>query len=296
MKECFGGKVYKLALDGGFGCPHRSGGGRGPGGCTFCAEGSGHFAEGEKPSLSLQLSRAKARVASKMGQNKPRYMAYFQAYTNTYTTPEKLRGLLLPLCREEEIVGISLGTRPDCLPDEMVALLAEISRIKPLWIELGLQTAHDETARRINRGYDYACFLEAVRKLHEAGIETAVHLIYWLPGESREMMLETVRQVSKLPLQGVKLQLLHVLKGTPLAEQYAKKPFALPEPEEWYEILARSLELLPEHFVIHRLSGDGPKESLIAPLWTGDKRRVLNGMQKYFREHDVRQGLCFGKM
>lgn len=296
MRERFGGKVYKLALDGGFGCPHRSGAdGRGEGGCAFCAEGSSHFSRRFIPGTEEQLEEAKRLVAHKMGRSRPRYLAYFQAYTNTYGSPEEVAARIEPLLTKDEIVAVSLATRPDCLPDEMIAKLSELNRQKPLWIELGLQSMHEETARRMNLAYTFETFRDAVLRLHEAGLESIVHLIFGLPGEDEKMMLETVRAVSELPLQGVKLQLLHVLRGTPLAEDYARGLFRTMEEEEWFALLGKILPLLPPEMVIHRLTGDGEKNLLIAPLWTANKRQVLNHMQQYFKEHPVVQGSAFEK-
>lgn len=292
LKERFGGKVYKLALDAGLTCPNRDGT-KGTGGCSFCAEGSGRFAGRLVPGQAFQLAEAKALVARKMGRNRPRYMAYFQAFTNTYTTPERLRAILEPALKDPEIVAVSLATRPDCLPPDMLAFLEAVNREKPLWVELGLQTIHDKTAEAFNRGYPYEVFLEACRGLKRAGLETVVHLIFGLPGETRAMMLETVRAAGTWGVQGVKLQLLHVLKNTPLADLYAAGGFKTFEKDAWFEFLADILPLLPPDLVIHRLTGDGPKDSLIAPLWTANKRQVLNEMRAFFKARDVVQGSLY---
>ncbi len=285
-RERFGHKVYKLALEAGFTCPNRDGS-LGVGGCTFCLEGSGRFAA--KGSLADQLEAAKALVARKIKDPNPRYIAYFQSYTNTYAPVEVLEALFRPLLREKEIVGISIGTRPDCLPPETVALLRELNLAKPVWVELGLQTIHERTAEQINRCYPYQIFLGAVQRLHKAGLETIVHLIFGLPGESREEMLQTVDEVARLPIQGVKLQVLHVLRGAALAKAYAQSNFRCLEEEEWLDLLCEIIPRLPEGMVIHRLTGDGAKRDLIAPLWTANKRAVRNHMNLVFRERGIQQ-------
>ena len=275
-KETFGCKVYKLSLDGGFSCPNRDGT-LGTGGCIFCT-GSGEFAEGGPDPVALQLERAKQRVRSKNKDG--RYMAYFQAFTNTYAPPERLRQLYLEAIAPEEIVGLSIGTRPDCLGDEVVTLLAEINGIKPVSVELGLQTVHEETARYIRRGYDTQVYYGAVRRLKAAGIDVVTHIILGLPGETEEMMLQTTRAAVAAGTDGVKFHLLHVLRGTDLAEDYAAGKFTCMSLEEYGEILKKCVALLPEHIVVHRITGDGAKKDLIAPLWSADKKRVLNYLHR----------------
>ena len=275
-REKFGCKVYKLSLDGGFSCPNRDGS-LGTGGCIFCT-GSGEFAEGGPEPIALQLERAKARVSAKNKDGK--YMAYFQAFTNTYGPVDHLRKMYLEAIAPEEIVGLSIGTRPDCLGEEVMAVLREVNAIKPLSVELGLQTIHEETARYIRRGYGAEVYFDAVRRLKEAGIEVVTHIIIGLPGENAEMAMETTRAAVAAGTDGVKFHLLHVLRGTDLAEEYAAGKFCCLELEEYADILVSCVKLLPETVVIHRITGDGAKRDLIAPLWSGDKKRVLNYLHK----------------
>ena len=274
-REKFGCKVYKLSLDGGFTCPNRDGT-LGTGGCVFCT-GSGEFAEGGQD-IRLQLERAKARVATKNKGGK--FIAYFQAFTNTYAPVERLRKLYREAIAPADIVGLSIGTRPDCLGEEIMDLLAEINRIKPVSVELGLQTIHEETARYIRRGYEASVYYDAVRRLKEAGIDVVTHIILGLPGETEAMMLQTTRAAVAAGTDGVKFHLLHVLRGTDLAEDYAAGKFQCMSLEEYGAILKKCVELLPEHIVVHRITGDGAKRDLIAPLWSADKKRVLNYLQK----------------
>ena len=275
-KETFGCKVYKLSLDGGFTCPNRDGT-LGTEGCIFCT-GSGEFAEGGQAPIAVQLERAKQRVSSKNKDGK--YIAYFQAFTNTYGPVEKLRELYFAAIAPEEIVGLSIGTRPDCLGENVVALLAEINRIKPVSVELGLQTIHEETARYIRRGYPADIYYDAVRRLKAAGIEVVTHIILGLPGETEQMMIKTTKAAVTAGTDGVKFHLLHVLKGTDLAVDYAAGKFDCLSLEEYGKILKACIAQLPESTVIHRITGDGAKRDLIAPLWSADKKRVLNYLHK----------------
>ena len=293
LRETFGEKVYKLALDGGMTCPNRDGT-IGTGGCIFCsAGGSGDFAEGRCGSVAEQLERAKARVRGKTDAAK--FVAYFQSYTNTYAPVEYLEKLFSEALAEESVVALSIGTRPDCLPDEVVALLERLNRRKPVWVELGLQTIHEETARYIRRGYELECYEDALRRLKAAGITVIVHVILGLPGETREMMLSTIDYLAgEHRPDGIKLQLLHVLEGTDLAKEYRAGKFRTMEMEEYFDLLCQCLLRLPEDMVIHRLTGDGPKKTLIAPKWTGDKKRVLNALRRELENRDIRQGA--GKM
>ena len=275
-KEVFGCKVYKLSLDGGFSCPNRDGS-LGTGGCIFCT-GSGEFAEGGPDPIRLQLERAKRRVNKKNKDGK--YMAYFQAFTNTYGPMETLRKLYYEAIAPEEIVGLSIGTRPDCLGPEVLELLKEINAIKPVSVELGLQTIHEETARYIRRGYEAPVYYDAVKRLKDAGIEVVTHIILGLPGETEEMMLQTTQAAVNAGTDGVKFHLLHVLQGTDLARDYAAGKFQCLSLEEYGKILKQCVDLLPERIVIHRITGDGAKKDLIAPLWSADKKRVLNYLHK----------------
>ena len=271
-REKFGCKVYKLSLDGGFSCPNRDGR-IGTGGCIFCT-GSGEFAEGGPDPIALQLERAKLRVSQKNKDGK--YIAYFQAFTNTYAPVERLRTLYCEAIAPEEIVGLSIGTRPDCLGEDVLSLLKEINAFKPVSVELGLQTVHEKTAQYIRRGYGADVYFDAVRRLKEAGIEVVTHIILGLPGETPEMMVQTTEAAVQAGTDGVKFHLLHVLKNTDLAEEYAAGKFRCLSLEEYGQILKQCVDILPESVVVHRITGDGAKKDLIAPLWTADKKRVLN--------------------
>ena len=278
-REKFGCKVYKLSLDGGFTCPNRDGT-LGVGGCIFCT-GSGEFAEGGQD-IGAQLEKAKARVESKNKGGK--YIAYFQAFTNTYAPVERLRKLYLDAIAPEDVVGLSIGTRPDCLGADVLALLGEINRIKPVSVELGLQTIHEPTVAYIRRNYVNQDYFDAVKNLKAAGIEVVTHLILGLPGETEEMMVESTRQAVEAGTDGVKLHLLHVLEGTGLAEDYRAGKFECLSLEEYAKILKSCLSVLPPQVVVHRITGDGAKKNLIAPLWSGDKKRVLNYLNRYLEE------------
>lgn len=275
-KETFGCKVYKLSLDGGFSCPNRDGT-LGTGGCIFCT-GSGEFAEGGCDPIALQLERAKDRVRSKNKDGK--YIAYFQAFTNTYAPVEYLRRLYYEAIAPEDIVGLSIGTRPDCLGENVVELLREMNKIKPVSIELGLQTIHEETARYIRRGYEAQVYYDAVKRLKEAGIDVVTHIILGLPGETEEMMLQTTRAAVQAGTDGVKFHLLHVLRNTDLAKEYEAGKFQCLSLEEYGYLLKKCVDILPERTVVHRITGDGAKKDLIAPLWSADKKRVLNYLHK----------------
>ena len=275
-KEKFGCKVYKLSLDGGFTCPNRDGT-LGTGGCIFCT-GSAEFAEGGPDPIALQLERAKLRVNRKNKDGK--YMAYFQAFTNTYAPVEHLRKLYYEAIAPADIVGLSIGTRPDCLGEDVLTLLEEINAIKPVSVELGLQTIHEETARYIRRGYESAVYVDAVKRLKAAGIEVVTHIILGLPGETEEMMMQTTKAAVAAGTDGVKFHLLHILKNTDLAKDYEAGKFRCLTLEEYGKILKKCVAILPEHIVIHRITGDGAKKDLIAPLWSGDKKRVLNYLHR----------------
>ena len=288
MAERFGCKVYKLSLDGGFGCPNRDGT-IGTRGCSFCSHlGSGDFAAPADPDIRAQLEAAKARVAHKNPGGK--YIAYFQCYTNTYAPPEVLRQRFSAAIEPEDIVALDVATRPDCLGQEVLAVLAELAQKKPLWVELGLQTIHPETAKEIRRGYELPVFDQAVRNLHAIGAEVIVHQILGLPGETPEMMLKTARYIAQSGADGVKFHLLHILDDADLYEDYLAGRVRALEKEEYFSILSQCLQAMPPHMVIHRLTGDGAKRHLVAPLWSADKKRVLNDMNRYFAENRVLQG------
>lgn len=291
LKRQFGQKIYKVSLDGGMSCPNRDGT-VGTGGCTFCSQGgSGEFAVGRTgyPDVWEQIEQAKTRVHRKIsGEGK--YIAYFQSYTNTYAPVDYLRTLFERAIIHPDIVALSVGTRPDCLGDEVVALLKELNRQKPVWVELGLQTIHEKTAERIHRGYRLEVFEDAYRRLKEAGLTVVVHVILGLPGETKEEMLETVDYLGKIPVDGIKLQLLHILKGSQMATEYEKNPFSLMELEEYLDLILTCVARLPQSVVIHRLSGDGAKALLIGPAWSANKKLVLNRMMQKFRENGIFQG------
>lgn len=283
MKEKYGEKVYRLSLSSGCTCPNRDGR-IGYGGCTFCSEGgSGDFAAKAAP-LEEQIEEAKARIANKTQARK--FIAYFQSYTNTYGDVTRLEHLYKEAIVREEIVALALGTRPDCLGEDVMSMLVRLNKIKPVWIELGLQTIHEDTARHIHRGYDLPVFENSYRRLKDAGIEVIVHVIFGLPRETREMMIGTVKYLSQLDpsLDGVKLQMLHVLRGTALGEEYVKKAFPLLSMEEYADLVAESVDLLPEQTVLHRMTGDGPGQLLLAPAWTRNKKKVLNTINRKISE------------
>lgn len=286
-QQKFGRKVYKLSIGSGLSCPNRDGT-LGTRGCIFCSRGgSGEFAASCALSVTEQLEQAKSRVRSKTRDNA--YIAYFQPFSNTYGDVGYLRRIYSEAIAPDEIVGLNIATRPDCLPDEVIGLLSEINRIKPVTVELGLQTIHPATAKYIRRGYALNIYDDAVGKLHAAGIEVVTHLILGLPGETIDMMLDSVRYAGKVS-DGVKLQLLHVLRDTDLAEDYSAGLFKTLTLDEYTDILCRAIEVLPPNVVIHRLTGDGDKRSLIAPLWSADKKRVLNHIKKALDDRNIIQG------
>lgn len=295
-RETFGEKLYKISLNGGFTCPNRDGT-LGSRGCIFCsAGGSGDFAEDPHASITAQIEAGKKKVEKKM-KSGGHYIAYFQAYTNTYAPLERLEALFTAAISHPDIRVLSVATRPDCIPEETVALLARLNRIKPVWVELGLQTIHEESARYIRRGYPLAVYEDALRRLKEASLTVITHVILGLPGETREDMLETIKYLAKgikdTRTDGIKLQLLHVLRNTDLAEDYLAGRFSVMTLEEYLPLLADCVRRLPPDMVVHRITGDGPKSLLLAPLWTGNKRLVLNAITRYFKEEQVQQGELF---
>ena len=281
-REKFGCKVYKLSIDAGFSCPNRDGT-CGFGGCIFCSgSGSGDFAE-RGTDIRQQLEKAKARVEAKNKGGK--YIAYFQAFTGTYAPVEILRKRYLEAIEGEEILGLAIGTRPDCLGDDVIGLLAEINRIKPVSVELGLQTVHEASVSYIRRGYVNQVYFDAVRRLKAAGLEVVTHIILGLPGETPEMAAQTTAAAVKAGTDGVKFHLLHVLRGTDLAKDYEAGVFRCLELAEYALWLKTCLKEVPENVVVHRITGDGAKKDLIAPLWSADKKRVLNYLNRYLREN-----------
>lgn len=279
----FGCKVYKLALNAGFSCPNRDGK-LGTGGCIFCSEGgSGEFAGDAKASISEQLEFGKNLIKNKLPrQEEVKYMAYFQAFTNTYAPIEILREKYGEAIDDPDVVAISIATRPDCLPEDVLDLLYELNREKPIFVELGLQTSNENTAKYIRRGYPLAVYDKAVFDLKERNINVVTHVILGLPGETKEDMLNTVRHVSKVNSDGIKLQLLHVLKGTDLALAYANGEFEVLTMEEYIDTVEDCLKIIPPNMVVQRLTGDGDKKLLIAPMWSADKKRVISEMNKRF--------------
>ena len=277
LKERFGEKVYKIALNGGFTCPNRDGK-IGTRGCIFCSKGgSGDFAENPDLTITEQIENGKKRLEKKIKNGK--YIAYFQAFTNTYAPVEKLRAIYTEAIIHPDIVALSIGTRPDCLGDDVLALLDELNKIKPIFVELGLQTINEDTARYIRRGYTLEVYDKAVADLHKIGINVVTHIILGLPGESKEDMLKSVEYACKVT-DGIKLQLLHILNGTDLAKDYEQGKFEVLTLEQYTEIIKECVQIIPENVVIHRLTGDGAKKDLIAPLWSADKKTVLNTINR----------------
>ena len=278
LKERFGCKVYKLALNGGFTCPNRDGK-IDTQGCIFCsAGGSGDFAESPDMTIHEQIESGKKRVEKKIKNGK--YIAYFQAYTGTYAPIDKLRKLYYDAVSHPDIVAISIATRPDCLPPEVLDLLSEIRQIKPVWIELGLQTIHEKSAKYIRRGYKLSVYDEAIKELKKRQIEVITHVIIGLPGETVGDMVETVKYVCDAGTDGIKLQLLHILKNTDLARDYEQGLVHALSEDEYIDILKECTKVIPENVIVHRLTGDGDKKILIAPMWSGNKKHVWNRIQK----------------
>ena len=289
LREQYGEKLYKLALSGGMSCPNRDGT-KGTRGCIFCSQGgSGDFAEAFCGDTNCQIERAKARISAKTDCR--RFIAYFQSYTNTYAPVDRLSALFTPVIARDDIAVLSVATRPDCIHAENAALLHRLNHKKPVWVELGLQTIHERTAEYIRRGYSLPAFEQAVTLLQ--GLHIVVHVILGLPGETRQDMEETVRYVAHCGVQGIKLQLLHVLTDTDLFELYQRKAFRVLEKEEYLELVTDLIEYLPPRMVVHRLTGDGPKRTLTAPLWSANKKDVLNSLRQRMLEKDTTQGRYF---
>lgn len=282
LKDKFGQKVYKISLDGGFTCPNRDGK-IDTRGCIFCSKGgSGDFAQNRNLSITEQIESGKKIVEKKIKSGK--YIAYFQAFTNTYAPVEILRAKYSEAINHPDIVALSIATRPDCLGDDVIELLDEMNKIKPVFVELGLQTIHSDSAKYIRRGYGLEVYNEAVKKLKNIGVNIVVHIILGLPNESEEDMLESVKYVCQSQIDGIKLQLLHIIAGTDLAKDYEKGLFKTLEFDEYVELIAKCVAIIPKNIVIHRLTGDGAKKDLIAPLWSADKKKVLNAINKALRE------------
>ncbi|WP_163652674.1 TIGR01212 family radical SAM protein [Listeria sp. PSOL-1] len=278
LRNHFGEKTFKIALDGGFDCPNRDGT-VAKGGCTFCsAAGSGDFAGSRKVDLKTQFNEIRNKMHHKWKNGK--YIAYFQAFTNTHASVSELREKYESVLNEEGVVGLSIATRPDCLPDDVVDYLAELNERTYLWVELGLQSAHNETGRLINRAHDYDCYLEGVSKLHARGIRVCTHIINGLPKETPEMMLETAKKVVQSGVSGIKIHLLHLLKGTPMIEDYKRGDLTFLTQERYVGLVCDQLEILPKEMVIHRITGDGGVEDLIGPIWSLNKFEVLNAIDQ----------------
>ncbi len=292
LKKTYGQKIYKLSLNGGMSCPNRDGT-KGDRGCIFCSSGgSGDFASTFNPSITAQIEEAKLLVKNKLNAYPTKkYIAYFQAYTNTYAPLSYLKDIFMEAISHPDIVILSIATRPDCLSDDILHLLDELNHIKPVWIELGLQTMHEETARLIRRGYSLLEFENALYQLNKLGITVIVHTILGLPMESKHDILETMVYLSNLPIQGIKLQLLHILKDTDLGVLYETGNFTdILSLEEYIELVISCLEILPKDVVIHRITGDGPKDQLLAPEWSKNKKQVLNSIHSRMKQMDSIQG------
>lgn len=287
LKSTFGEKVYKISLNGGMTCPNRDGT-IDTRGCIFCSRGgSGEFAASAVLDIKNQIEQAKQRIKAKTDCRK--FIAYFQPFTNTYASVEYLEKIFTQAIEGDEIVALSIATRPDCLGDDVLALLDRLNRIKPVWVELGLQTIHKQSSDYIRRGYELEVYDTAVRNLHRIGINVITHIILGLPNESKEMMLETVKYVGERT-DGVKLQLLHILKDTDLLDDYNAGKFKALTIEEYIDILCDCIEILPQNVVIHRITGDGDKKLLVAPLWSADKKNVLNSINRIFSQRNITQG------
>lgn len=288
LRNKFDEKIYKISLDGGFTCPNRDGKAA-VGGCTFCsARGSGDYAGSRILSIGEQFTDRKKMMEKKWKEGK--YIAYFQAYTNTYAPVEELRQKYEEALKQENVVALSIATRPDCLEDDVVELLEEISKKTYLWVELGLQTINDESARNFNRGYDFEVFKEGIKKLQDRNIEVVVHTIFGLPGETKEDMLKTVEYVAHSGAQGIKFHLLHLMKNTAMVKQYENGELELLSQEDYIDLICKGIAMLPQDMVVHRLTGDAPRESLIGPMWSLKKWEVLNSIDKSLEDNDIYQG------
>lgn len=288
LRNKFNEKIYKISLDGGFTCPNRDGK-VAKGGCTFCsARGSGDYAGSRILSINEQFNDRKKMMEKKWKDGK--YIAYFQAYTNTYAPVEELRQKYEEAIKQENVVALSIATRPDCLDDDVVDLLEEISKKTYLWVELGLQTINDESARNFNRGYDFKVFEEGIKKLQDRNIEVVVHTIFGLPGETKEDMLKTVDYVAHSGAQGIKFHLLHLMSGTQMVKQYESGELKLLSQEDYIDLICKGIAMIPQDMVVHRLTGDAPRESLIGPMWSLKKWEVLNAIDKALVDNDIYQG------
>lgn len=293
LKDGFGFKIFKVALDAGFDCPNRDGT-VAFGGCTFCSvAGSGDFAGDRAKPIEVQFNEIRDKMHQKWKEGK--YIAYFQAYTNTHAPLPVLKEKFEAALAQPGVVGLSIGTRPDCLPDDVVDYLAELNERTYLWVELGLQTVHEKTAKLVNRAHDFATYVEGVEKLRRHGIRVCTHIINGLPLEDKEMMMETARQVAKLDVQGIKIHLLHLLKGTPMVKQYEKGMLEFLGMDEYINLVVDQLEILPPDMIVHRITGDGPLDLMIGPMWSASKWDVLNGIDKELVRRGSHQGKFYTK-
>lgn len=293
LREQFGQKIFKIPLDAGFDCPNRDGK-VASGGCTFCSErGSGDFAGDRRDDLVTQFNTIKERMHKKWPKGK--YIGYFQAYSNTYAPVEVLKEMYEVILEQEDVVGLSIATRPDCLPDDVVEYLAELNKRTYLWVELGLQTIHQRTADLINRAHDYQCYIDGVNKLRKHGIRVCAHVINGLPLETTEMMMETVQEVVKLDIQGIKIHLLHLMKRTPMVKQYEKGLLEFMDFHEYVNLVVDQLEIIPPEIIIHRITGDGPADMVIGPMWSLKKWEILNAIEKELKDRNSWQGKFYRK-
>lgn len=287
LRNKFGKKVYKISIDGGFTCPNRDGK-ISTGGCIFCsAKGSGDFATSKSLSITQQIEQGKERVRSKTKDNS--FIAYFQAFTNTYAPIDVLESKFTEAINHKDIVALSVATRPDCVDDNVLKLLEKLNKIKPVWVELGLQTIKESSVHYIRRGYENSVYVDTATKLRNIGIEVITHIILGLPNENKLDMLRSVDFACKYS-DGIKLQLLHILKGTDLLKDYENSKFNALTMEQYIDILCDAVSIIPKNVVIHRLTGDGDKKILVAPLWSGNKKVVLNTINKTFEERNIIQG------
>lgn len=294
MREQFGVKVFKVMLDAGFTCPNRDGK-IATGGCTFCsARGSGDFAGSRRDDLVTQFNTIRDRQHQKWPEAK--YIGYFQAYTNTYAPVEELREYYEVILQQPGVVGLSIATRPDCLPDDVVDYLAELNERTYLWVEMGLQTVHERTSELINRAHDTKCYVDAVEKLRKRGIRVCAHIIYGLPGETHDMMLDTARAVAGMDVQGIKVHLLHLMRKTPMVKQYEAGLVRFLEKDEYVKLVVDTLELLPPDMIVHRVTGDAPRDLLIGPMWSLKKWEVLNAIDAELEARDTWQGKHYEEM
>ena len=292
LRNKFGKKIFKVALEGGFDCPNRDGT-VAFGGCTFCsAAGSGDFAGDRVDPIPVQFEKIKNKMHEKWQDGA--YIAYFQAFTNTHAPLEVLKEKYEAALAIPGVVGLSIATRPDCLPDDVVEYLAELNERTYLWVELGLQTVHEKTSNIINRAHDMQCYYDGVAKLRKHNINICTHIINGLPLEDYDMMMETARVVSQMDVQGIKIHLLHLLKGTPMVKQYEKGMLEFMDQETYVKLVADQLEILPEEMIIHRITGDGPIDLMIGPMWSVNKWEVLNGIDDELKKRDSYQGKYFG--